>query len=95
MKALVSPDNNTPQYISSWTAQPENDLGEITYLPNYSDISNAQAIVQIEENTFEVSSPMFWVDCNSSVTAFNWYYDTSDSTIKEIAPLNASNPNPS
>ena len=39
----------------------------------------------IEENEFEVCpDSLLWVDCNASVTTRDYYYDTSDSTIKPI-----------
>jgi hypothetical protein len=91
MKALISPNDSTPQYISSWQ-QGETVNNVVIYTKVFSDIPNAQRVAQVEDATFEVADPLFWVDCNSSVIADQWYYDTSDSTIKEIEPLNASNP---
>jgi len=51
--------------------------------------STAWRIAEVAENEFEVAPDLFWVDCNSSVKANQYYYDSTDSTIKLIdnAPL--------
>jgi len=73
MKALVSP-NDFIRYISGWN-------GDECII---SDIPNGQRIAEVVENEFEVSSPLFWVDCNSSVTAMDYYYNTVTSSIELI-----------
>mgnify|MGYP003113192468 FL=1 len=39
-----------------------------------------------------MASPFHWVECNSSVTVDDYYYDPVDSTIK--AKNNVADPNP-
>lgn len=80
MKALVSP-NETVKYISEY------QLIDGKHISVLMDISNGQKIVEVSENQFEVADPLFWIDCNSSVNATEYYYDTSDSTIKLISDL--------
>jgi len=51
----------------------------------YQDIPNGARLVQIESSEFEVPSRLIWVDVADSVNANNeYYYDTSDSTVKAI-----------
>jgi len=90
MKALISPNDFTPKYISSWNI--ETIDGEISYIPVYSEISNAQRVAEVANAEFEIASPLFWVDCGNDVVADECYYDTSDSTIKLIADLNVAKP---
>lgn len=73
MKALISP-NDDIFYTSGWNGEE----------PIRSPIPNGQKITQIEENEFEVASPLFWVDCNSSVTVMDYYYNTSTTSIELI-----------
>jgi hypothetical protein len=39
-------------------------------------------IAQVQDNEFEVASPLFWVDCNNDVIADQFWYDPADQTIK-------------
>jgi hypothetical protein len=87
MKALISP-NESVKYISEWTAT--DIVGQ--YLPVYSDIPNGQRIPEVSENQFDVAGPLFWVDCGDNVVADQYYYDTSDSTIKLISDLESPYP---
>jgi len=81
-KALISP-NEKVQYISSWTTIYPEDI-TVGYQANLSDIENSQRICQIEESEFQIAAPLFWVECNSTVTVNGYYYDSSDNTIKPI-----------
>jgi hypothetical protein len=82
-KALIS-SNEVVQHISGWKTVLTEEPGVELTNPIYTDIPNSNRIAEIEENTFEVNSALFWVDCNSSVTTDSYYYDSSDSTIKII-----------
>ena len=89
-KALISSQESV-QNISSWKQiydtdgeTPITDTTPQIWVPIFTDIPNAQRVAQVEDNEFEVHSSLFWVDCNSSVTAEGYYYDSSDSTIKPI-----------
>ena len=89
-KALISTKEKV-QSISSWVQITNTDGNTVvdentpkTWDPVYTDIANAQRIAQVADAEFAVHSDLVWVDCNSSVTAEGYYYDSSDSTIKEI-----------
>lgn len=41
-------------------------------------------VAQVEQQEFEVASPLFWVDCANNVVADQFWYDPSDQTIKPI-----------
>lgn len=81
-KALISP-NEKVKHISSWNVVTLEDSTN-EYRSVESDIENSQRICQIEELEFLVADPLFWVECNSSVTVNDYYYDSSDNTIKPI-----------
>lgn len=90
MKALISPDDQTPKYVSSWTdGEVKAGIGKV---PVFSPINNAQRVAQVATTEFDVSEPLFWVDCADNVVADEYYYDTSDSTIKAISDLNVAEP---
>ena len=90
-KALISTKEKV-QHIASWeqrTVPTDGDtvVDENTakmWYPVWTDITNAQRVAEVAETEFAMHSDFLWVDCNSSVTADAYYYDTSDSTIKEI-----------
>jgi hypothetical protein len=48
------------------------------------EIPNSARIAQIAEDVFDVAAPLFWVDCDDSITTTKHYYDTSDSSFKLI-----------
>ena len=48
-------------------------------------LSNSARVCQIEDVEFDINTDSLrWVDCNTSVNVDDYYYDTSDSTIKLI-----------
>lgn len=87
MKALIDPNQSVKNITSYITIVKD---GVTYYETVREDIPNSQRICQIEETTFEVASPLYWIDCGSSINPNTHYYDSSDSTIKEI--VNASPP---
>ena len=91
MKALISPSDPLPRYVSSWTSEIQDD-GLTAHRSQFTEISNSYRVAQVSETEFDVSEPLFWVDCSDSVVADLWYYDRSDNTIKEIATLNVAQP---
>ena len=81
-KALISP-NEKVKHVASWNTVIAED-STTGYIAVEEDIQNSQRICQIEESEFLVASPLFWAECNSSVTVNGYYYDGSDNTIKPI-----------
>ena len=41
-------------------------------------------VAQVEQQEFEVSTPLFWVDCTDGVVADQFWYDPVGQTIKPI-----------
>lgn len=81
MKALIHTAQVATR-VTSWNTLPDGN----GYSPEREIVSNSAKIIQIEENEFDVNpTELLWADCNTSVTVNDYYYDTSDSTIK---PLN-------
>ena len=85
-KALISPDETTIEYTSSWT------LVNDEYQPVVTTISNAQRVAQLEEvgNEFEVANPLYWKDCTDDIR-LPAYLDTNDNVVKNV-PDEALNP---
>lgn len=83
--ALISPDESPINYISGWTTDtPPN--------PIYTQIENSCRVAEVSNQTFEVSPPLFWTDCEDNVVADQFYYNTND---KEIYPVPPPAPYPS
>ena len=86
MKALIE-QNYPVEHIASWTTETVDNV--VINVPVRENISNSTRIAEVAENEFEVCpDSLFWVDCNTSVNTEDYYYDTSDSTIKPIVNAN-------
>ena len=89
-KALISTKEKV-QHISSWVQITNTDSDTVvdentpkTWDPVWTDITNGQRVAEVAGAEFAVHPDFLWVDCNDAVTAESYYYDSSDSTIKEI-----------
>ena len=40
------------------------------------DGSTGYRVAQVENQTFEVGAPLFWIDCNDACIANDWYLRT-------------------
>ena len=76
-KALISPNESPIQYISAWTT-------DIPPEPICIPIENSCRVAEVENQTFEVSSPLFWTPCADDVVADQWYYNTNDNQIYPV-----------
>jgi hypothetical protein len=49
-------------------------------------VQNGYRIAQVEmkADIFPVAEPLYWTDCADEVVADQWYYDTSNQTIKLV-----------
>lgn len=47
-------------------------------------IENSQRVCQVENQEFQVASPLYWLDCNDDVVADRFYYDFIENNFKEI-----------
>lgn len=85
MKALVDTQHSISTYTQGTPIT--NAEGVVVHTPvTETSIANSARICQIEEDNdvFEVHPSLIWVDCNASINTHEYYYDTSDSTIKAI-----------
>lgn len=82
MKALI----DLTCYCERIDSYPEQtEYGHTRRNANWIRIPNSARICQIEEEEFDINpTNLLWVECNTSVDCHNWYYDKSDSTIKQI-----------
>lgn len=81
MKALI--DNRFPvQYIESWSGTP--------LKPVYATYPDSARVCEVSDTDFPVSEPLFWVDCDSSVVADQFWYDTVSGEINPV--VNAPRP---
>lgn len=48
------------------------------------DGTTGYRVADVHATGFEVSEPLFWVDCADDVVADQFYYDPVDSTIKAV-----------
>ena len=77
MKALINP-NEDIKYISSYDNQePVYKIEDLN--PVYTVVG--KRVCEVVENDFPVALPLFWLDCNSDVTAENHYYDEATQSI--------------
>jgi hypothetical protein len=74
--ALISPTESPVQYISGWTT-------DIPPEPIFTQIADSCRVAQVEDQTFEVSPPLYWTPCADDVIADKWYYNTNDNEIYE------------
>lgn len=83
--ALISPNESPIQYVSGWTTDTPPE-------PIYTQIENSCRVAQVEDQTFEVSPPLFWTPCDDNVVADQFYYNTAD---EQIYPVPEPAPYPS
>jgi hypothetical protein len=77
--ALISPNESPIQYISGWTTDTPPE-------PIFTPIENSCRVAQVETQTFEVSLPLFWTECEDNVVADQWYYNINDKEIYPVPP---------
>jgi hypothetical protein len=76
-KALINP-NQTASHISSW------QLIDGVYTPVYENYIDSQIVAEVCSDEFPVAEPLYWLDCEDNITAYDYYYDTQTSTFKEV-----------
>jgi hypothetical protein len=75
--ALISPNESPIQYISGWTTDDPPQ-------PIYTPIADSCRVAEVENQPFEVASPLFWTPCADDVEADKWYYNTNDNEIYPV-----------
>jgi hypothetical protein len=80
MNALINPLQNAQQIVS-WEGK-----GTKTdpLRPVVEPIANSAVVAEVEEQTFEVTEPLFWVDCADNIVAGQYWYNTQDQQIYPI-----------
>lgn len=48
-------------------------------------IEQGYRVAQICEIEFEVASPLFWIDCDETIIADQYWFDPSDNTFKKVS----------
>lgn len=83
--ALISPSEKV-LYISASVATGEFDIhGNEMYEDTFSEKQGR--IAEISANTFEVASPLFWVECADDVTSQTHYFDSATNTIQPLPSI--------
>ena len=82
MKALIDP-REAVSHVVNWTGDP--------LKPVYATYPNSARVCQVTDTEFDVAEPLFWIDCNSSVVADQYWLDTTTNIISEVQ--NAPKPN--
>lgn len=41
-------------------------------------------VAQVEQQEFEVALPLFWVDCDDTIVADQYWFDPTNNSFKEI-----------
>ena len=71
MKALISPIEEV-KYISLWNKG----------IPIYTVLG--KRVAEVTNNEFPVAEPLFWIDCETNITAENYYYNEINKSIIAI-----------
>ena len=83
-KALI--DTQTAiTHIVGWTDEPDPK-------PIYETYPNSGRVCELVDVAFEVHPSLIWADCADDVVADQYWYDSSDATIKPIENVPAPDP---
>lgn len=91
MKALISPNEVfNYKWVSSWEIKTTQEGNE--FIPVYSEITNCQRVAQVvpDNEIFEVSLPLYWLDCDNNCVADQYYYKDGNINLK---PQDVDRPN--
>ena len=75
MKALIDPRASV-SYVSAWEGTP--------LKPVYLVYGNSARVCEVADSDFPVAEPLFWVDCDPSVIADQFWYDTVSGDINPV-----------
>ena len=83
MKVLVDLNKPSRQVVSEWAVEA---VTNITYAVYADPPDTHKLVVDASETEFDAHPSLTWVDSDiSGVDWGNLYYDTADSTVKQIA----------
>jgi hypothetical protein len=77
-KALINPNQNA-YHIVSWTLDNNKN-----YIPVSEMYENGFYVCEVCDSEFPVCEPIYWVDCDDNIIAYEYYLDTTDNLIKII-----------
>lgn len=80
MQALIDPTSSV-QYIASWSVDP---LDATKYVAVMATYPNSARVCQVQMDSFEVATPLFWTPCADDVVADEFWYDTTASTFAPV-----------
>jgi hypothetical protein len=84
MKALINPLEITYQ-ITAW------ELNGAEYVPTQTQLG--YRVCEVNQNSFDVAEPLFWVDCQDELLADNYFFDINTKELVE-KPLDVDCPRP-
>ena len=79
MKCLIDPTTYV-EYISEWVLSKD----KTHYNPVFTEYPNSARVCQVQESSFEVAPPLFWVDCADDVVADMFWYNKETEVISPI-----------
>ena len=80
MNALINPLEQAMQIVS-WSGTGTKDD---PIKPIVEPIENSAVIAEVEEQTFDVAEPLFWIECANTINADDYFYNTQDQQIYPI-----------
>ena len=66
--ALISPNEAVQNF--TWVSD-----GKGGYVREWYDIPNAERVAEVTTQPFIITPPLFWVSCDDTIVADQWYYD--------------------
>ena len=82
MKALINPLEIVYQ-ISAW------ELNGAEYVPTQTQLG--YRVCEVNQNSFDVADPLFWIDCQDGILADNYFFDINTKQLVE-KPLDVAYP---
>jgi hypothetical protein len=82
MKALISPNElNEMNYISEWEIDEEKN-----YIPTYSVFTGCMRVAEVrkDDEVFDVSKPLFWIDCPDECNPNDYLYKDGEFILRPI-----------
>ena len=75
--ALISPNEAVQNY--NWVSD-----GKGHYVQEWYDIPNSERVAEVTTQPFDVAPPLFWISCDDTVVADQWYYDKATEQFVQI-----------
>lgn len=66
--ALIDPNASVQNF--TWVSD-----GKGNWVKEFYDIPNAERVAEVTTQPFDVAPPLFWISCDDTIVADQWYYD--------------------